>query len=44
MDIKMAFFYNNINTKIYIKQFKGIGAIKKLYKNYKLNKVLYSLK
>ena len=40
----MAFLYGNINTKIYIKQFKGIGAIRKLYKIYKLNKALYSLK
>ena len=45
MDIKMAFFfYSNINTEIYIKQPNEIKAIKELYKVYKLNKVLYSLK
>jgi Reverse transcriptase (RNA-dependent DNA polymerase) len=44
IDIKTAFLYNNIDTEIYIKQFKGIGAIRELYKVYKLNKVLYSLK
>jgi len=44
MDIKMAFLYSNINTKIYIKQPEGIGAIKKLHKVYKLNKAFYSLK
>jgi hypothetical protein len=40
----MAFLYSNINTKIYIEQPKGIGAIRELYKVYKLNKALYSLK
>jgi len=40
----MAFLYSNINTKIYIEQSKGIGAIGELYKVYKLNKALYSLK
>ena len=44
IDIKTAFLYSNINTKIYIKQFKGIKAIRELHKVYKLNKVLYSLK
>ena len=44
MDIKTAFLYSDINTKIYIEQPKGIGAIRELYKVYKLNKVLYSLK
>ena len=44
MDIKTAFLYGNIDTKIYMEQFKGIGAIRELYKVYKLNKVLYSLK
>ena len=44
MDIKMAFLYGNINTKIYIEQPKGIKAIKKSHKVYKLNKALYSLK
>ena len=44
IDIKIAFFYSNINTKIYIEQPEGIGAIRELYKVYKLNKVLYSLK
>ena len=44
MDIKTAFFYNNINTKIYIEQPKGIKAIRELYKVCKLNKILYSLK
>ena len=44
MDIKTAFLYSNINTKIYIEQPEGIEAIKELYKVYKLNKVLYSLK
>ena len=44
IDIKTAFLYSNINTEIYIKQPKGIGAIRELYKVYKLNKVLYSLK
>jgi hypothetical protein len=40
----MAFLYGDIDTEIYIKQPKGIGAIRELYKVYKLNKVLYSLK
>ena len=40
----MAFLYGDINTKIYIKQLKGMGAIRELYKVYKLNKTLYSLK
>jgi hypothetical protein len=44
MDIKTAFLYSDINTKIYIEQPKGIVAIRELYKVYKLNKVLYSLK
>jgi hypothetical protein len=44
MDIKTAFLYNNIDIKIYIEQPKGIAAIRELYKVYKLNKVLYSLK
>ena len=44
MDIKTAFFYSNIDTKIYIEQPKGIGAIRELHKVYKLNKVLYGLK
>ena len=44
MDVKTAFLYGNINTKIYIEQPKGIGAIRELYKVYKLNKALYSLK
>ena len=40
----MAFLYGNINIKIYVEQLKGIRAIKELYKVYKLNKALYSLK
>ena len=44
MDVKTAFLYGDINTKIYIEQPKGIGAIRELYKVYKLNKALYSLK
>ena len=44
MDVKTAFLYNDINTKIYIEQPEGIGVIRELYKVYKLNKVLYSLK
>ena len=44
MDIKMAFFYSDINTEIYIEQPKEIRAIRELYKVYKLNKVLYGLK
>jgi hypothetical protein len=44
MDVKTAFLYGNIDTKIYIEQPKGIGAIRELYKVYKLNKALYSLK
>ena len=44
MDIKTAFLYGDIDTKIYIEQPKGIKAIRELYKVYKLNKVLYSLK
>ena len=44
MDIKTAFFYSNIDTKIYIEQPEGIKTIKKSHKVYKLNKVLYSLK
>ena len=44
IDIKTAFFYSDINTKIYIEQPKGIKAIRELYKVYKLNKAFYSLK
>jgi hypothetical protein len=44
MDIKTAFLYSDINIEIYIEQPKGIGAIRELYKVYKLNKALYSLK
>ena len=44
MDIKTAFLYSDINTKIYIEQPKEIKAIKELYKVCKLNKALYSLK
>jgi hypothetical protein len=40
----MAFLYSNIDTEIYIEQPEGIGAIRELYKVYKLNKVLYGLK
>jgi hypothetical protein len=44
MDIKTAFLYSDIDTEIYIEQPEGIAAIKELYKVYKLNKALYSLK
>ena len=44
MDVKTAFLYGDINTKIYIEQPKGIGAIGELYKVCKLNKALYGLK
>ena len=44
MDIKTVFLYSDINTEIYMEQPKGIGAIRELYKVYKLNKALYSLK
>ena len=44
MDIKTAFLYGDIDTEIYIEQPEGIRAIRELYKVYKLNKVLYSLK
>jgi hypothetical protein len=44
MDIKTAFLYGDIDTEIYIEQPKGIAAIGELYKVYKLNKALYSLK
>ena len=44
MDVKTAFLYGDIDTKIYIEQPKGIGAIRELYKVYKLNKALYGLK
>ena len=44
MDIKTAFLYNDIDIKIYIEQPKGTKAIRELYKVYKLNKALYSLK
>ena len=44
MDVKTAFFYDDINTKIYIEQPKEIKAIRELYKVYKLNKALYGLK
>ena len=44
MDIKTAFLYSDIDTKIYIKQPEGIGDIRELYKVCKLNKALYGLK
>jgi hypothetical protein len=44
MDIKTAFLYGDIDTKIYIEQPEGIVAIRELHKVYKLNKALYSLK
>jgi hypothetical protein len=44
MDVKTAFLYGNINTKIYIEQPKGIRAIGELHKVCKLNKALYALK
>jgi hypothetical protein len=44
MDIKTAFLYSNIDTEIYIKQPKGMAAIRESHKVYKLNKALYSLK
>ena len=44
MDVKTAFLYGDINTKIYVEQPKGIGAIRELYKVCKLNKALYGLK
>ena len=44
MDVKIAFLYGNIDTKIYIEQPKGIKAIRESHKVYKLNKALYSLK
>ena len=44
MDVKTAFLYGNIDTKIYIEQPKGMAAIRELYKVYKLNKALYGLK
>ena len=44
MDVKMAFLYSNINTKIYMEQSKGMGVIRESHKVYKLNKALYSLK
>jgi hypothetical protein len=42
MDIKTAFLYSDIDTDI--KQPEEIAAIRELYKVYKLNKALYSLK
>ena len=44
MDVKTAFLYGNIDTKIYIEQPKGMAAIRELYKVCKLNKALYGLK
>ena len=44
IDVKTAFLYGNINTEIYMEQPKGIRTIRELYKVYKLNKALYSLK
>ena len=44
MDVKTAFLYGDIDTKIYIEQFKGMRAIKKSHKVCKLNKALYGLK
>ena len=44
MDVKTAFLYGDINTKIYIEQPKGMGAIGESHKVYKLNKALYGLK
>ena len=44
MDVKTAFLYGDINTKIYVEQPKEIGAIRELYKVCKLNKALYGLK
>jgi len=44
IDVKTAFLYGDIDTKIYMEQPKGIGAVGELYKVYKLNKALYGLK
>ena len=44
IDVKTAFLYGDINTKIYVEQPEGIGAISELYKVCKLNKALYGLK
>jgi len=44
MDVKRAFLYGDIDTKIYVEQSKEIEAIRELYKVYKLNKALYGLK
>ena len=44
IDVKTAFLYGDINTKIYVEQPKGMGAIGESYKVCKLNKALYGLK
>ena len=44
MDVKTAFLYGDIDTKIYVEQPEGMGAIGESYKVCKLNKALYGLK
>ena len=44
MDVKTAFLYSDIDTKIYMEQPKEIRAIRELHKVYKLNKAFYGLK
>jgi len=44
IDVKTVFLYGDIDTKIYVEQPKGIGAVRELYKVCKLNKALYGLK
>ena len=44
MNVKTAFFYNQIEKKIYVKQFHDFAFEQYSFKVYKLNKIFYNLK
>ena len=44
MNVKIAFFYDDVEKKIYVKQFIEYALKKYLNRIYKFNKILYDLK
>ena len=44
MNVKTVFLYNQIEKKIYVKQFHDFAFEQYSFKIYKLNKTLYDLK
>ena len=44
MNVKIVFLYNQVEKKIYVKQFYDFVFEQYLFKIYKLNKTFYDLK